>query len=565
LARAFADRSGAVFVLAAVGAFALLLAIAHRFSFWQDEWSFIGRADLLDPSSWLEPHNEHWSTLPSIAYGLTLGLVGLSSYLPYLVQVLGLHLLVAAGVFVLVRRRSGPLPGLAAGILILLLGSGYQNLFWAFQTGFVGSVAAGVWALVAFERPGVRHAAVGSFLLLVGLACSNIGLVFLVAATVELLLRGGRRWLAVIPPAAAYGAWYLTFGRAAVALQNPFSVDAFADVAYYLVAGTSTAVGGVTGTTSIIGGVVAATGLVALAWLLVRDRRLEPRVAGSLAGVAFLYASVGLARGTFGSDFTNRSRYVYVAAVLLTLLAAASLNIAFRGRQWPTPARLALAGVVVLAIAGNVAALFRGAEVFRVQTDLTRAYVDLVQQNEAAPWIDPAVRPPGLPEPKELLELTRRLGSPTVDAILPGAAPPPGPAERERALLMLVGDGFHVRPGAPPAGRAGPPTILRAHGVASTPGECLAVKRIADLGTLEILAPSDAWIEVELPDGGSGAAMIGHEMAPSFRSRQSFQADAGRRVSIHVPTIDDRSDWRVGIEVSAPSARICTWTARPLT
>ena len=101
--------------------------------------------------------------------------------------------------------------------------------------------------------------------------------------------------------------------------------------------------------------------------------------------------------------------------------------------------------------------------------------------------------------------------------------------------------------------------------MASTPGECLAVKRIADLGTLEILAPSDAWIEVELPDGGSGAAMIGHEMAPSFRSRQSFQADAGRRVSIHVPTIDDGSDWRVGIEVSAPSARICTWTARPLT
>jgi hypothetical protein len=426
----------------------------------------------------------------------------------------------------------------------------------------VGSVAAGVWALVALERPGIRHAALGSFLLVVGLACSSIGLVFVVVAGVELLLRGGQRWLAMVPPVAAYGVWYLLFGRAAMSeVQSPFSVDAVADVAYYLIAGTSTAVGGVTGTTRLIGGLVAATGLAGLAWLLVHGRRLEPRVVSSLAGVAFLYASVGLARGTFGSDLTDRSRYVYVAAVLLTLLAAASLTSAFKGQQWPARARLVLGGILALAIAGNVVALVGGAEVFRVQTDLTRAYVELVQRNEAAAWIDPAVRPPGVPEPGTLLELTRRLGSPTVDAILPGAAPPPGTAERERALMMLVGDGFHVRPGRPPAGRAEPPTVLRARGVATSPGECLRAERIADLGTVEVLAPSDAWIEVNLPDGGSGAAMVGHEAAPSFRTRQSFETHAGKSVSIHVPSIGDGSDWRVAIELSAPTARICTWTA----
>lgn len=553
-------RSGAIFAAAAVLSVAVLLAVGYQFTFWQDEWSFIGRPDIGDPSTWFTPHNEHWSTLPSLAYRATLQVAGLSSYLPFLIELLLLHVVVAAGVFRLVRRRNGPIPGLAAGILILLLGSGYQNLFWGFQTGFVGSVAAGVWALERFERPGTRAAVAGSILLIIGLTCSNIGLVFLVAAAVELVVRGGRRWFAVVPAAAVYIAWYLLIGRSGTSqLQNPFTLGAVKDVAYYLVSGISTAVGGATGTNRLIGGLIAATALVAAAWITWRRRALEPRMAGTLAGLVFLYGTIGLARGPLGTDFTDRSRYVYVAAVLIVLFASSALPLLFEERRWPRPARVGLTLVVIIAIVGNLAALFRGADVFRQQTGLTRAYVALVQQYEGATWIDPDDRPPGMPSPIELLALMRRFGSPTADAFLSAAAPPAGPKERERALIMLAGDAFRVEPGPPPAGRPGPPTVLDDAGVATTGGDCVAVTPSAGRSSMEILAPSDSWIEVTLPDGGTGDARIGHTLPPASRTRKAFAADPGQRVSVHVPSIGDGSDWRVGLRLRAPTARICTW------
>ena len=76
---------------------------------------------------------------------------------------------------------------------------------------------------------------------------------------------------------------------------------------------------------------------------------------------------------------------------------------------------------------------------------------------------------------------------------------------------------------------------------------------------MEILAPSDSWIEVTLPDGGTGDARIGHTLPPASRTRKSFAADPGQRVSVHVPSIGDGSDWRVGLRLRAPTARICTW------
>ena len=541
---------------------AALLILGSRFTFWQDEWSLIARADLGDASTWLLPHNEHWSTLPIALYSATLQIVGLRSYLPFLIELLVVHLLVAGGVFVLVRRRNGPIGGLAAAIVILLLGSGYQNLFWAFQTGFVGSVAAGVWALERFERPGPRAAAVGSLLLVAGLASSNIGLVFLVAAGVELAARGERRWVAVVPPAAIFVAWYVAVGRTGTAeLQNPFTLSALQDVGYYLVAGVSTAVAGVTGTTlRVMGGVIAACVLVVAAWISWRRRAVDPRMAGTLAGTVFLYASIGLARGSRGSDFTDRSRYVYVAAVLLVLFASAALPLLFEARRWGRPARVGIALVILVAIVGNVAALFRGAEVFRVQTDLTRAYVALVERHEGETWIDPGQRPPGMPAPRNLLAIIRQFGSPTADQFLPAAAPTPGGEEWDRAVVMLVGDAFRVEPGSPPSGQPELPMLIGASGVTTTTGECLAVVPSGRTGSVEILAPSDAWIEVRLPDGGTGEARLGHAVTPASRTRNTFAAAPGQSVSVHVPSIGDGSDWRVGLWLHAPADRICTWT-----
>ena len=163
-----------------------------------------------------------------------------------------------------------------------------------------------------------------------------------------------------------------------------------------------------------------------------------------------------------------------------------------------------------------------------VHAGLTRAYVALVQQYEGATWIDPDHRPPGMPAPIELLALTRRFGSPTADAFLSAAAPPAGPTERERALIMLVGDAFRVIPGPPPCRPTRPD---------NDPGRrrCRDDGRgLRDGGTqrkrssIEILARSDSWIEVTLPDGGTGDARIGHTLPPASRTRKEFAAHPGQ-------------------------------------
>ena len=94
------------------------------------------------------------SRSPSIAR--TFEIVELRSYLPYLAQVIALHLAAVTGAYVLMRRRVGPFAATLLALPLLLLGAGAENLFWAFQTGFVGSVAFGIWALVLIEQRGRR-------------------------------------------------------------------------------------------------------------------------------------------------------------------------------------------------------------------------------------------------------------------------------------------------------------------------------------------------------------------------------------------------------------------------
>ena len=198
----------------------------------------------------------------------------MNSYLPYLIELLIIHVVVASGVFQLVRRRNGPIAGLAAGILILILGSGYQNLFWAFQDGIrrlgrrrrVGhrTVPAG---------PGRGRRSRGSILLVIGLACSSIGMVFLVAAAVELVVRGGRRWLAVVPPAAVYIAWYLLVGPARL-VATPEPVHARSRQGRRLLPEfrDQHCRRGRDRDHPLTGGLIAATALVAAAWITWRRR-----------------------------------------------------------------------------------------------------------------------------------------------------------------------------------------------------------------------------------------------------------------------------------------------------
>ena len=172
-------RADLPFIVATVATGVLLMYLGRSLTFWHDEWrSITFDGGFVD---YFRPVNEHWSTFPLVLYRATFELVELRSYLPYLAQVIVLHLVAVAGAYVLIRRRVGPFVATLLSLPLLLLGAGAENLFWAFQTGFVGSVMFGVWALVFIERPGRSGAIVASALLVASLMSSGIGLFFVVA------------------------------------------------------------------------------------------------------------------------------------------------------------------------------------------------------------------------------------------------------------------------------------------------------------------------------------------------------------------------------------------------
>ena len=191
----------------------VLSYLGRSLTFWEDEWrSIVFDGGLLD---YIRPVNQHWSTLPLLLYRGTFNVVGLRTYLPYLAEVIVLHLVAVTGAYVLMRKRVGPLVATLTAVPLLFLGSGAENLFWGFQTGFVGSVMFGVWALYFIERPGRWAPVIASLLLVASLASSGMGLFFVVVAAGRTLLDSSLRprALAVAPPFGLFLLWFGLVGR----------------------------------------------------------------------------------------------------------------------------------------------------------------------------------------------------------------------------------------------------------------------------------------------------------------------------------------------------------------
>ena len=147
-------RADLVFFALATVALGTFLWLAREMTFRIDEWDFVLNRRLDDPIGLLTPFNEQWVTVPAVIFRTIFAVVGLHTYLPYLIVLLLLHLVVAAGTRAVVRAVAGEAIGLAAGVTVLFLGIGYENLNQGFQIGMVLSAACGIWviALLVIDR-----------------------------------------------------------------------------------------------------------------------------------------------------------------------------------------------------------------------------------------------------------------------------------------------------------------------------------------------------------------------------------------------------------------------------
>ena len=187
----------------------------------------------------LRPHNEHWQTLPILAYRVvehrrSAQLQAVST---------GDDRVAPDGRVLLrvVMRRAGVVPWIAtiAASLFVLFGPGHENVIWAFQVGFVGSLVCGLAHLILADHDGPldRRDAIGLLFGIAGLMSSGAGVTMAFVVGLAALLRRGWRAAAfhLVPLAVLFLAWYLVVGRDAYS-PSPSSV---AEVAKFVEVGVS--------------------------------------------------------------------------------------------------------------------------------------------------------------------------------------------------------------------------------------------------------------------------------------------------------------------------------------
>ncbi len=420
-ARPRPDAADLAVAAAALVAFATLLWLGRGLTFFADEWAVIAERSI-SLESFLRPFNEHWLGVTTIVYRLVLGVVGLSTYMPYLALLAALHVIVVLEVYVLARRVTAPALAALAAVVIAFFGSGFENLFWGMQIGFVGAIALGLGAVILLDgqpSPGRVVAATG--LLTVGIMTSGFGLFMLAFAGLDLLLDPRRRRLvlALVVPAAIYLAWYVVYGRTGVATaREPFTLDAILSVPAFVLDGVGTAFGSVVGVGPLLGRLGAIVLAVGLAVHFVRGGSVPGRALACFGAIVVEYGILGLIRAQLFDGAAEYSRYAYLSGIF-ALLGILSL-IGHRAMPIDPRRRLAvvagLAGVFTLAMIWNVWLLRDGRELFAGRADSTRAAI-VVAMGELPPGVDPTAVKLMDRTITRLREVVGEFGSPLTDSL----------------------------------------------------------------------------------------------------------------------------------------------------
>jgi small basic protein len=543
------------FAVLALAGGAVLLYLGRSLTFWFDEWRSIAfDGGLLD---YLRPVNEHWSTLPLALYRATFSIVELRSYVPYLSEVVGLHLVAVSGAYLLLRRRIGPVGATIAALPLLLLGAGSENFFWAFQTGFVGSVMFGVWALWFVERPGRSSGVVSALLLIAGLMSSGMGLFFVVAVLGRTILDAERRkrmWV-VVPAIAAYIAWFATLGHDAVGDES--SLAGPLHLARFVARGLGHATEAMIGLDLFPGGLVLGfavfAGLVVATTVgLLRSRGVF-LAAGCLLGLAAMYTIVGSVRASLDDHYELRSRYTYVAAFFLVLvvvdLFAARPSTSRVGTRWRTAIAVAVVVVYALSLSSNLQALSATRARFEYQARLTRTYVALALMHGNEQWIDQDVMFNLMPPVRDLASVVERFGY----GIDPHDVAKPGERAFDAAVLLLVGDRFRVERATSSGERVRLGLVDSSDLVATSSRGCVRGSSAGGQASATVSVPGGTRVDVSADSEVTGTVGVGY--TPAVLRYASLRLKPRSVVDVVVPYVG-RPRWLLVVTLPGLRGRV---------
>jgi hypothetical protein len=395
------------YVSLGAGLVVILLLQASQWFFF-DEWAFLQ----LDGPGLLEPHVGHWSTSPLLIYRGLREIVGLHTYVPYIVLVTLIHLAIAHLVWrITLRSGSNRWVATAAVTVLIFLGAGAENILWAFQAGFLGAIALGLLAFWLATTEALTTRRLVAIVLISVFALTWAGTAIpLVVGTAFVLWRrhDWRRMLVYVAVCASvYLAWYLAF-----ALPSPSNPDTggfglhklfiemplFLGVMFVLGFGKVFPVVGVGALVLVLVGIW-------LIRLLIRKAPLHtlvPALGLVLSAAAFALLT-SYSRALFSLGAGQSSRYIYTLLVLLLpLLAVAASVLAARWRRG-----VLVASIALLALAAYQAVLL-------VQASADQAALERVSERRLSAAItlyidDPlAVDPNSLPDGQWAPDLSMR-------------------------------------------------------------------------------------------------------------------------------------------------------------
>jgi hypothetical protein len=318
-----------------VGVFAagalLLIVLGRNLWFIEDDWSYLLWHDAArragDYDRWLNlALNGHWVAVPQVVYTATMETFGLSSYWPFVLPSLIMHLVtVELARRLAIRAGAHPTTALVVSALLLVLGSADEFLLHSPITSYQYSIVALLATLLILERESDLHwlHAVAAVLLLIGVMASGFGTLFLPGVAFAALWR--RRWtvaaVVLAPAVVALAWWWPTWGddQSAERVPGPRSLA------------PQFAVRGIEAVFEVLTSVplIAGIALLATIWfgiVTVPASRASGTVWPLGIAVATTFAGLGLQRIGFGVEAGATPKYTGVAAMLLAPAFAVAVD-----------------------------------------------------------------------------------------------------------------------------------------------------------------------------------------------------------------------------------------------
>ncbi len=350
---AAASRNGrrAAVALAVVeaGAAVVWMIVGRVQWFYNDDWDFLASRRLANVGDLFRPHNEHWVTLPVIAYRVLYAMFGLHTYTPWRVMVLSVHLVAVALVFVVMRRAGvGPWIAFAAASLLALFGAGSADILVPVQVAFTGAFVLGLTQLLLADHDGPldRRDFWGLAAGVAGLMFSAFSITMAVVVGIAVLLRRGWRvaLFHTAPLAGVYLVWFAAIGHRGY--DAGYSIHGVARFAATSIYRSALGIAHVWPLVIVLALVLAVGSVLAVRQHAVRGGLAELAVPAGLAVGALAFAvSTSAARAELGVDFAGERRYVYLVAAMFLPALAVAADALSRARRWLVPV------VVVLLLA----------------------------------------------------------------------------------------------------------------------------------------------------------------------------------------------------------------------